>query len=172
MKTEMIKENVLRSIEEELKSADVAAIYVKGDEENGIGTDVLTALFTEIGADSDEVSAEIMFLPDEGGAEFLYFVCSMVFSEDVPEAFIGNVREAAARVNYYISTGAFSCENNALIFRTNTTLLADIPEEKIIETCKAVTASAISLTNMFVRPMLRLSEGGMTVEEALEGVIE
>lgn len=171
MKTEMVKENVLKSIEEELKSADVAAIYVKADEEDGIGIDVLTALFDDVGADSDEVAAEIMFLPDEGEAEFLYFVCSMVFSEDVPDAFIGNVREAATRANYYISTGAFSCENNTLVFRTNTTLPADIPEEKIIETCKAVTASAISLTNMFVRPMLRLSEGNMTVEDALEGLI-
>ena len=165
MRTDTIKEKVLQSLENEFVTANTAAIYLKASETQGLASDVLTALLDGIGADADEVAVEMSFLPDGGESDLLYFVCGFLFSENLDEVFVSRVREVIARANYYIPTGAFSCENGTLMLRMNTTLPADIPQDKIEEACRAVVASGIQLTNLYVRPLLRLSEGAMSIED-------
>lgn len=174
MKAMEIKKTVLQAIESEFREADIATQYLRA-EDTGFDADLLTVLMTDMGADFDEVMLEMTFIPMEDAGQkessLLYFVCGIIFAEGISEAEMKNVREAIGRINFYIPTAGFYCEEGTLGLKQVTVVPKDIPVEQILEACSAVVANGLNFTNLYVRPLTRLSEGMMSVEEALEGLL-
>lgn len=160
-----------------MKEADIAASLLTMDDHPQLNMDVLTALYTGIGADGAEVLAEMGFTPIDtmGEEKMLCFAASVKLAEDLkpgPEA-LRQLIDTANEINRFLPIGMviIDTERGSIIYKVTTIIPSYLPVNDIVMLADTCAGSCYAQANLFIYPFTRLSEGRMTPQEVLEGLL-
>lgn len=168
MKTTEVKEfrtKILEALKVELESYEVPAVIRKKEE--GLPTDILTTLYRDMGAKSDEVMGEYYFLPIEGNNVDIHcFTVSMTLSEDLPGDKVDLIQDAIRTLNYYLLGGNFliSPDRTSLIYRNTALFKIDLSYDKSMEMIQIAIGVSLQIVEKWVKLLLDLERGEMTLE--------
>lgn len=168
MYKKMIKEfqdKILEDLKNELESYEVPAVIRKKEE--GLPTDILTTLHREMGAKSDEVMGEYYFMPITGdNVDVHCFTVSLSLSEELSEDKVDIIEEAIRILNYYMIDGYFliSPDKTTLIYRCTAMFKIDLPYDRGMEMIQIVIGVALQTVDKWVKELLDLDRGDLTLE--------
>lgn len=163
------QDKILEDLKTELESHEVPTVMRK--KEDGLPTDILTTLHREMGAKHDDVMGEYYFMPITGdNVDVHCFTVSLSLSEDLPEDKVDVIQDAIRTLNYYMIDGTFliSPDKTTLFYRSTALFKIDLPYERGMEMIQIVIGIALQVVDRWVKELLDLERGDMTLEEFMK----
>ena len=161
-----LQKNVLVQMNEYFKEDRIAATL--DTVEDGLVTDVLSALYPHFSEADLEVLAEFYFLPQEAKEqEVMYFVASLTLQEDIPQERITEVSAGAAMVDALLATGGFMVdrEHRTLIYRLAVPILASLSYEKVLTEVDAIIQNARNAAMRHSGNLMKLVQAEISVDD-------
>lgn len=145
-----------------------AVLRKKG--EDGTPVDILTTLHTDFGMKNDEIMGEFYFMDMPGVTQSQYFVCTLTLTENLEQGYLEELSYVISMVNCYLPYGAFSFDlsNSMLVYKLTNILPVDMTEDQLFDQVNICMGHAIEMTQKYIDTILDLSEGALSIEEALE----
>ena len=159
------QDKILEDLKKEMESYEIPVVLRKKEE--GLPTDILTTLHREMGAKSDEVMGEYYFMPITGdNADVYCFTVSLSLDDDLSEDKVDIMQEAIRTLNYYMIDGNFliSPDKTTLIYRCTAMFKIDLPYDRGMEMIQIVIGVALQTVDKWVKELLDLDRGDLTLE--------